>query len=134
MLVLINQDFQIAQITTNVLIARQSEQIANLRRMDLTIAIHPAISLLEDHQRPGNVEVNKAVSLVMQVETFGSHIRGDQQAQRRMGFTEIFDSLLDILVGQLTMQNGNGIIFESQSSGQFLLEEFQGFHTFGENH
>ncbi|MNE30864.1 hypothetical protein D3C80_1244040 [compost metagenome] len=79
--------------------------------MQLTISIHTTIALLEHHQRPGNIEVDQPMSLVVQVKTFGGHIRGNQQAQGRMGFSEIFDRLLDILVRQLAVQDGYGVIF-----------------------
>ncbi|MNY18485.1 hypothetical protein D3C86_1518650 [compost metagenome] len=51
------------------------------------------------------------MSLVVQVKTFRGHIRGNQQAQGRMGFAKIFNCLLDLLVRQLSVQDGYGVIF-----------------------
>ena len=62
--------------------------------------------------------MDQPMSLVVQVKTFGGHIRGNQQAQGRMGFAEIFDRLLDVLARLLAVQVGYGVFFYTQGLGQ----------------
>ncbi|MCY1505455.1 hypothetical protein D9M68_396720 [compost metagenome] len=78
--VLVDENFQVTQVTTNALVAWFGEQVGDLGRAGLAVAVDPAIALLEHHQRPGDIEVDQAVRLIVQVKTFGGDIRSDQQA------------------------------------------------------
>jgi len=80
--VLFDQNFQIAQIAPNSLIIRLGIKVADHGRAGLAIAVHTAVALLKNHQRPGNVEVNQPVCLIVQVEALGGHIRCNEQPQR----------------------------------------------------
>ncbi|MCY1505456.1 hypothetical protein D9M68_396730 [compost metagenome] len=51
-----------------------------------------------------------------------------------MRLAKVFHGLLDLLIRQLTMQDGNGLVLQSQSPGQLLLEELQRLYPLGEDH
>ena len=129
--VLFDQNFQIAQIPADSFIIRLGVEVADHGRAGLAIAVHTAIALLKDHQRPGNVEMNQPVCLIVQVEALGRHIRRNEQPQRGMGTTKIFHRLLDLLIRQLAVQNGHGLSFQAQHGGQVLLQKMQGFDALG---
>ena len=82
LLVLLHQDFQDARVPPDCRIGALGHQVDDLRFGDLTVAIHAPISLLKDHQRPGQVEVNQTVALVMQVDALGGDI---EQIRSRTG-------------------------------------------------
>lgn len=132
--VLFDEDFQVAQIATDTLVTGLGVEVADLGCLRLAIAIHTAVALLEHHQRPGDVEVDQPVRLVVQVQTFGSHVGGDEQAQRRMAAAKVLDCLLNVLIGQLAVQDGNGVRLQAQRGRQVSFQEFQGFDALGEEH
>ena len=129
--VLFDQNFQIAQIPTDFFIIRLGVEVADHGRAGLTIAVHAAIALLKNHERPGNVEVNQPVCLVVQVETLGGHIRRNEQPQRGVGTAKIFHCLLDLLIRQLAVQDSHGLSFQAQHGGQVLVQKMQGFDALG---
>ena len=65
-----------------------------MRLVLLAIAVHPAIALLEDHQRPRQIEVHQPVAEVVQVQAFAGHVGAEQHAQRIVEATKALDQVL----------------------------------------
>ena len=68
--VLVDQDLKVAQVAADAFMVWHRQQIANLGHAQLAVTIDPAVALLEDHQRPRDVEMDQPVRLVMQVQAF----------------------------------------------------------------
>ena len=76
--VLFHQHFEDAGVAPDRWIGALGQQVDDYGRGGLAVAVHPAVALLEDHQGPGQVEVDQAVALVVEVDALGGDIRAKQ--------------------------------------------------------
>ena len=80
----------------------------------LPVAVHPAVALLEDHQRPRHVEVDEPVALVVQVDPLRRHVGADQQAQRTRRVAEVLHHALLVHVAQAAVEDFDLFVAESE--------------------
>ena len=133
LLVLLHQDFEDARVAPNRRIGALGHQVDDPRRGGLAVAIHPAVSLLEDHQRPGQVEVNQAVALVMQVDALGGDIRADQEPHRALSVPEVLHDTLLFDVAHAAVEGLHLTGLEREIRGELRLQPVQGRNAFGED-
>jgi hypothetical protein len=46
------------------------QHVADLGHLELAIPVNATVALLKDHQRPGDIEVDEPVRLIVQVQAF----------------------------------------------------------------
>ena len=68
LLVLCPQDLEDPQIPFDTLDACLCVEVGNSRLTCLTISVNAAISLLKDHQRPGEIEVDQSMAKIVQIQ------------------------------------------------------------------
>lgn len=132
--IFIDENFQHAGITTHTWVGAFAEQVTDQRLTLLAVAVNTAVALLEDHQRPGDVEVDHPVAEMVQVDTFRGDIRADQQAQRTALLVEGLNGGCKLTVWHITTQHANLAGFERAVARQVVLEELEGTDALGEDH
>ena len=133
MLVFGGQDFEDAQVALDFVGGGLGEQVNDLRLVLLAVAVHPAIALLEDHERPRQVEVHQAVAEVVQVQALAGHVRAQQDAHGVVQAAKAVHQFLLFGVGHLAMQHGQLVGLHLQVGSELLLQPAQGFNAFGED-
>lgn len=53
------------------------DEVADLGWVELAVAVDAAVALLQGDERPGQVEVDEVVALLVEVDAFGGDVRGD---------------------------------------------------------
>ena len=108
-------------------------EIGDVRLPLLPVAVDAAVPLLEDHQRPGNVEVDQLVTEEVEVEAFARDVGGKQQAHWRAVAPEVLDHLLEVdVLDAGAVDNGDLVGLQLQVAGEVLFEETQRLDTLGE--
>ena len=133
LLVLVGQHFEDARVAPDGLVRALGHQVDDARRPLLPVAVHPAVALLEDHQRPRQVEVDEPVALVVQVDPLRRHVGADQQAQRARPVAEVFDHPLLVHVAQAAVERPDLLGAEPQVFGEPCAQPFQRFDPLGED-
>ena len=98
----------------------------------LSVAVHPAVPLGEDHERPRHVEVDQPVAGVVEVDPLGSHVGTDEEAHRRLRLAEGFHHLLLFHVGHRAVERGELADAEAKVARQPLAEPAEGLDPLGE--
>ena len=127
------QDLQDAQVAANFLHLRLGEQIEDLRFLRLAVAIDAPVALLKDHQRPRQVEVDKSVAEVMEIQALGRHIRTEQQPQGILPAPEALDDLLLRGIGELAVHERDLLVVQAQIALQLTMQPAQGLKALGEH-
>ena len=133
LLVLLGQHFEDARVAPDGLVRALGHQIDDARRPLLPVAVHAAVALLEDHQRPRQVEVDEPVALVVQVDALRRHVRADQQAQRAGRVAEVVHHPLLVHVAQAAVEHRDLIRAETQVGGEPFAQPRQRFDALGED-
>ena len=89
-LVLPLEHFEDALVAADRGVRALAGQIDDLRGALLSVAVHPAVPLGEDHERPRHVEVDEPVAGVVEVDPLGGDIGTDQQPHRGLRVAEGF--------------------------------------------
>ena len=101
----------------------------------LTVAIHAAIALLHAVGVPGNLEVDQAGAVVLQVDAFGGGIGGEQDAHR--GFLGVgLEGGLDrfaLVVRHAAVDHHQPAVRGEALAGQQVEQPFLGGAVFGED-
>ena len=71
-----DQDLKDPHISPDLLIVGTGHEVTDVRRSLLAVSVHASVSLLEDHQRPGNIKMDHAMAEIVQVDAFRRHIAG----------------------------------------------------------
>ena len=90
LLVLPLEHFEDALVAADRGVRALAGQIDDLRGALLSVAVHPAVPLGEDHERPRHVEVDEPVAGVVEVDPLGGDIGTDQQPHRGLRVAEGF--------------------------------------------
>ena len=98
----------------------------------LSVTVHPAVPLGEDHERPRHVEVDQPVAGVVEVDPLGSHVGTDEEAHRRLRLAEGFHHLLLFHVGHRAVERGELADAETEVARQPLPEPAEGLDPLGE--
>ena len=80
LLVLRLEDFEDAEVALDAFDSGLREQINDARLMSLAVAIDAAIALLENHERPRQIEMDQPVAEVVEIEPLGRHIRTEHHS------------------------------------------------------
>ena len=108
-------------------------EVDDVRRPLLPVAVHPAVALLENHQRPRHVEVNEPVALVVQVDPLRRDVGADQQAQRARRVAEVLDHALLIHVAQAAVEDLDLVGREPQVLREPIAQPLQRLDALGED-
>ena len=130
LLLLSNQYFNNTYIALDTLIIAFHKHIANIGTLLLTIAIDTTVSLLEHHQRPGNVKVNQAMTQIMQVQALGSNIRCNQNTDRRFGPPKIFNNPLLFCITHSARNFLDCICFQAEILAQSFCKILHRLYAF----
>ena len=109
------------------------EQVVDFRLMDLAVTVHAAVALLESEKGPGDVEVDEAVGLVVEVDAFGGDVRGDHEADRAVGGTESFDGVLLFDVAEATVEDTDLVGLQFEGEREVGFQKLQGVDALGED-
>jgi hypothetical protein len=128
------QDFENAQVALDALDAGFGEQVDDARLPGLAVTIDPAIALLEDHQRPGQIEMHQSMAEVMQVEAFGGDIGAQQDPHGVVLATKAIDQLLLLGVGHRRRAGSRSCAgFRPAAPGRLFPQPAQRFDPLGED-
>ena len=105
LLVLCLKDFENAEVAFDSFNPGLGEKIGDPWALLLAEPVHTPVPLLEDHERPGQIEVDQAMAEVVEVEPFGGHIGTEQNPYGIVLPTEAVHELLLLSVRHTSMQN-----------------------------
>ena len=87
----------------------------------LSVAVDSAVPLLEDHKRPGDIEMDQLMAEEMEVETFARDVGREQQAHWSAVATEVLNHFLKIDVFDAgAMDHGHLFGLQLQIAGEVL--------------
>ena len=95
--VLLDQHLQNASVAPDRWVRALGQQINDLGITTLPISVHPSVALREDHEGPGDVEVDEPVALMVEIDAFGRHVGSQEEPEWRGLVAEVLDDIL--LVG-----------------------------------
>ena len=134
LLVLLLEDLEDALVAAHLRVVAAVDQVGDDGRFALAVAVHPAVALLEDHQRPGQVEVHQPVREVVQVDAFACHVGAEQHAQRRLRLAEGLDDGLLLDIAHAAVEDLEGLVLELEVLLHPPLQPVQGLDALGEDH
>ena len=89
--------------------------------MLLAIAVNTPVTLLEDHERPWNVEMNQLVREEMKVDTFARNVRRNEQPGWRVFAAELLRHYIAIsrrrYPGRKGWQSGSVLALDPSLNG-----------------
>ena len=121
-------------VATDPSVVGAHDQRPNIGGVLLAVAVDSAVPLLDRDERPGEIEVDQVVTLPMQVDAFGCHVAGQQQANRRLGETELTDHVHLLHVGQPAVQHPDGVGPEAHHRGELAGQPVERRDALGEHH
>ena len=133
LLLFLYKNFHNAGIAANLLIVRAYQHIPDVRRFFLTVSVDTAVSLLKHHQRPRNIKVNQPMRQIMQINSFGSHIRCHKDADGRLGPSKLIHDALKFLIVHPAIHGLNGIGRNSQIFLKILHKKPHGLYSLCKN-
>ena len=133
LVVLLPEHFEDALVAADHGVRALTGQIDDLWGALLPVAVHPAVPLREDHERPRHVEVDEPVAGEVEVDPLGGDVRADQQAHRRLRLTEGFHHPLLLHVGHRAVEGGELADAEAEVARQALPQPAEGLDPLGEN-
>ena len=104
-----------------------------MRGVLLAVAVDAAVALLEDHERPGDVEVDHPVAEEVEVDALRGHVGGDEEPNRGLFLAEVLDDPLLLDVGQAAVEHLDLFSLQAEVRRQVLFEELQGLDALGED-
>ena len=107
-------------------VRRDGQQIVDHRRLLLAVAVNAAVPLLQGDQRPGDVEMDHQVAVVVQVHALGGDVRRQQDADRAVRLAERLDDAGLLHVRQAGMEQAMTSSPTSDSSRNWSRQEAQG--------
>ena len=133
LLVLPGQHLQDAGVAADGLVRALGHEVDDVRRPRLPVAVHAAVPLLEDHERPRHVEMHEPVALVVQVDALRRDVRADEQAQRARRVAEVLDHALLLDVAQAAVEHLDLAAAEPQVVREPVAQPLQRLDALGEH-
>ena len=134
--VLFNEELQNARVAEELrvlLFGRDRLEVADERLLRLTVAVHAAVTLLEGHERPGDVEVNEPVAETMQVQAFARDVGREHEAHGILGAVEFLNGVHEVLVAVVPLQNHHLLGLQTHVLREVFCEEVERLTAFREN-
>ena len=94
LVLLLDQALQHPQIAAELIVGGDREEVVDLRLAGLAVAVDPAVALLQGDQRPGDVEVDQAVAVVVEVDPLGGRVRGEEHPDSALAAAKVLDHRL----------------------------------------
>ena len=99
----------------------------------LSVTVDASIALFDGGWRPGNIEVDEVMASIVEVDAFGCHIGGQQQADFFILSSKAVDDGHLFMIGHPAIEDGDLLIAEFERFPEVVLEAFDGDFAFYEN-
>ena len=109
------------------------DQVDDVRRVLLAVAVDAAVALFQGDQRPGDVEVDEVVAEEVQVHAFAGHVGGQQDSHGGVLLAEVLDDLHLLGVGQAGVEEPPGAVLELVAGDEEVPQHFEGADALGED-